>query len=44
MAGESFPVLINWPTNLLEPVGELVEDSVVGRYLGLVQRLAQEMP
>ena len=35
--------LINWPTNLLEPVEELVDDSVVSRYLGLVQFLAEEM-
>jgi len=36
--------LINWPTNILEPLEELVDESVVNRYLGLVQRLTEEMP
>ena len=36
--------LINWPTNLLEPVEELVDDSVPRLYSGLVQTLSLEMP
>jgi triacylglycerol lipase len=36
--------LINWPTNIVGPVGELVDHSVVGRYVELVRYLAREMP
>ncbi len=36
--------LINWPTNLAEPVEELFGDSVLTLYLRLVQSLSLEMP
>lgn len=36
--------LINWPTNLLGTPGEFADHSIIDRYLGLVERLAEEMP
>jgi triacylglycerol lipase len=34
--------LINWPTNILEPVDEFADDSVVENYLSLAERLFGE--
>jgi hypothetical protein len=36
--------LINWPTNLLGPVEEFADNSVLNLYSALVERLALEMP
>lgn len=36
--------LINWPTNLVGTTGDFADHSIIDRYLGLVQHLAEEMP
>ena len=41
-AGNHFR-LINWATNILEPIGELADNSIVRSYLDLVQQVEQQL-